>query len=138
MDKQKQIEEMVRIICGKYNNGGCEIDGYVCNLRCDSRIRAEICYEEGYRKIPENAVVLTREEYHKLKSLSTIEEITLGAVYENTRKETAEKICHKAKHDFVGFDKISLKRLYFIIKNNIGIELNEDIDEICKEFKEGE
>jgi hypothetical protein len=62
MDKQKQIEEMAKDICGKYNNDGCEIDGYICNLRCDSRIRAEICYDLGYRKIRENEVVLTREE----------------------------------------------------------------------------
>ena len=93
--KQKQIEEMAKVICGKYNNGGCEIDGYVCNLRCDSRIRAEICYEKCYRKIPENAVVLTREEYDDMFSFKT----TSGGCYnildtvrKVERKETAEKI----------------------------------------------
>lgn len=64
MDKQKQIEEMAKVCCGKYNNGGCEIDGWVCTCKCKYYKMAETLYN---KILPENAVVLTREEYEKLK-----------------------------------------------------------------------
>lgn len=62
MDKQNQIEEIARIICDNYNNGGCEIDGDVCNYRCSCYEDCKKLYNAGYRKIPENAVVLTGTE----------------------------------------------------------------------------
>ena len=48
MDKQKQIEEMERDIV---RSAGLDVHG-----------KAKYLYDLGYRKIPENAVVLTREE----------------------------------------------------------------------------
>ena len=55
MDKEKQIEEMARIVCDNYNNGGCEIDGYVCNYRCSHYVDCERLYNAGYRKESETA-----------------------------------------------------------------------------------
>lgn len=68
MDKQKQIEEMARTTCN-YNAKNFEscvecIKGGL--LSCDRLVQAEKLYNAGYRKIPEGAVVLTREEFESL------------------------------------------------------------------------
>ena len=55
MNKQKQIEEMEKIIDELYN----VYDTTAGEI-------AEGLYSAGYRKIPKNAVVLTKEEYDKL------------------------------------------------------------------------
>ena len=58
MEKEKQIEEMARIIgyscCGIKPLHSCTTNCNVC--------LAEYLYNAGYRKIPEGAVVLTRED----------------------------------------------------------------------------
>ena len=65
MDKQKQIEEMAKDLKQiKFNMQGCFIPQYV---GVHEDITARDLYELGYRKIPEGAVVLTREEYEILK-----------------------------------------------------------------------
>jgi hypothetical protein len=40
---------------------------YCDEVDCCDECLARDLYNAGYRKIPENAVVLTREEYEKLK-----------------------------------------------------------------------
>ena len=72
MDKQKQIEEMAKYCCNACEMGwGCDFgdcaekgkDGYKnCKLAKET---AEMIYNAGYRKIPENAVVLTDEELNE-------------------------------------------------------------------------
>ena len=89
MDKQKRIEEMekdiaVRMamakgVAGSMNNG---VEGWL----------SEYLYNAGYRKIPENAVVLTREEYEKHKGFSReeVDEISKTTI-KNSRKETTKE-----------------------------------------------
>ena len=67
MDKKKQIEEMAKDVelagkCTSFKNGKIDL-----TLFKTSEEIAETLYYLNYRKIPENAVVLTREEYEKLK-----------------------------------------------------------------------
>ena len=101
--------------------------------------------EGVYGLLAENAVVLAKEEYERLLKEETLCErlgndidVKLKYIYEledkvaQVHKETAEKIWNKAKNNFVGFDRISLKLLYFIIEKDIGVDLNENVDEICK------
>ena len=57
MDKQKQIEELAKDIGIAFQLAGTTRFGAV----------AEILVDKWQRKLPENAVVLTREEYEKLK-----------------------------------------------------------------------
>ena len=83
MDNQKQIKEMredieLAIANGKKDSWYIEADG--------PDWIAESLDHKGYRKIPENAVVLTREEYEKLCDLAYF-----GNGEEVIRKETAEK-----------------------------------------------
>ena len=70
MDKQKQIKKMARIIkesnlCG-FACDTCKYKNISVVNECKSNLIAEELYNAGYRKIPENAVVLTREEYEWL------------------------------------------------------------------------
>lgn len=91
MDKQ-MIEEMA----------GCK-DCYDNLGHCPSQDNKEICpcyknavenYKQGYRKIPENAVVLTREEY---ASLVTRPSLNTAITVFDVRKETAEKFAEMLK-----------------------------------------
>jgi hypothetical protein len=117
MDKQKQIEEMAQ----------CKNSfGITCNecytKACDRYSLAKELYNAGYRKIPENAVVLTREEAEQvygtvknhgelLKDLQEAKSVFEKEMEEaqkefvkqfeehekEVRKETAEKFAERAK-----------------------------------------
>ena len=65
MTKQEQIEEIAKDIHRVCNACSGEIfDEYTCD-----RCQAKLLIEKGYRKLPEDSVVLSSEEYEKLKSL---------------------------------------------------------------------
>lgn len=133
MDKQKQIEEMAKDmheghieICNNTLFDDCPKNCHICN--------AKAFYERGYRKIPENAVVLTREEYdgkgivvemsggHKLKlSVGKFGEMS-KILEEHTRKETAEKFAERAKEEA------------FVVFMGEPIIRASKLDEICKEI----
>lgn len=106
---------------------------------------------KGYRKIPENAVVLMREEYEKLKQYE--EKVKSGACFtqkewlelcdeeckRNTenlskarqleRKETAEKFAERLKQLFpINED---------IFRFSTSEQIQKAVDEICKEITEG-
>ena len=136
MDKQKQIDEMAYIIY-KYGQtyDDC-VEGAEYNL-------AKYLINAGYRKIPENAVVLTREEYdgksiivemsggHKLKlSVGKFGEMS-KILEEHTRKEMAEKFAERLKEFLDGNHCCG-----FILEQSVEY-WNYHIDEICKEITEG-
>jgi hypothetical protein len=148
MDKQ-MIEEMARIIAfdlcpNRYQHirWGEEAQCYSDNNFAEcTKIKNVVdkLYNAGYRKIPENAVVLTREEYEKLKSnqmpllpiVLTEKQYTdlkLEAVL--ARKETAEKFALKLADYFVEHcgGKLCLSLTLQ--------EWYKMIDEIAKEIKE--
>ena len=73
MDKQKQIEEMVDLYIQHailaFDKHGFSATARQMYIEKSRITMFEICslfFEAGYRKIPENAVVLTREDYDKL------------------------------------------------------------------------
>ena len=134
MDKQKQIDELKELretihkVC--YSAEDCE--GY-CHL-CLS----EGLYNEGYRKIPEGAVVLTREEYDELQVGKDFNygyhsgEINMTAYYENirlpeVRKETAEKFAEMAKERIYSHD--------YLLQDTDDL-LVQEIYEICEKITE--
>ena len=135
MDKQ-MIEEMAKTLefcCNDENIENCNSD-----MSCDY-CRAKHLYNVGYRKIHENAVVLTRKEFEKHKGFSReeVDEISETAI-KNSRKETAEKFAKESKQRLKGklhrgkalhatvFGKEYMRRIF-----------KEVIDEICKEITEG-
>ena len=87
----EMIEEMAKVIrdtdemdCGFSEN--CDECLYCGHDYCDSITQASIFYDEGYRKIPEGSVVLTREEYEQ----DLTAQYDCG--YEFGQKETAKEI----------------------------------------------
>ena len=57
-DKQKQIEEMAKVL---HDGNAHRYADWVEYTNADLTLALKL-YNAGYRKIPENAVVLTREE----------------------------------------------------------------------------
>lgn len=110
MDKQKQIEEMA----------GCK-DCYDNLGHCPSQDDKEICpcyknavenYKQGYRKIPEGAVVLTEKEYK--------------------RYERIEKIIKLAKREKANGYEVKNGKLYYFSNMLDGFEYEfKDLQEIC-------
>lgn len=70
MYKDKQIEEMAKIICGSHNNGACVFNHEPCDLNCSANGEAIKLYDSGYRKASEviteidNALHDMAMEYH--------------------------------------------------------------------------
>lgn len=139
--KQIEVEELAKDIdyainnkC-KLNNGkSCEDCVYDNNgdWKCQNMMVATHLYGENYRKIPENAVVLTgeeREEFNELyrSALQRAEkwEKLCGIKIKETRKETAEKFAERLKEKYADYSDCD--NIYFD-------RLRADIDEIAKEF----
>lgn len=163
MDKQKQIEEIARTTCN-YNAENFEscvecTKGWL--LSCDRLVQAEKLYKAGYRKIPENAVVLTREEFESLGLVvETVQE------YESQNGQPVlvkeRKVVKKLQTDFTELlnqeirelqlaqtrketaekfaERLKLKLKELELGGWVESEtkcFNEVIDEICKEITEG-
>ena len=153
----KQIEEMAKTLCAN-----CRKDGYSCSLYssdddwvcAQERERAEFFYNAGYRKIPENAVVLsgTETEEHLIDLLVDFDEMSFfpatltpnpeeyvrewkrKLIYAigQLRKETAEKFADRLVDFFVEKDIGNRLCASFTIA-----EWHKMIDEILKEITEG-
>ena len=59
-DKEKQITEMAKTMCFQANS--CTVKSCV-QVNCEKTWLAENLYNAGYRKLPEDSVVLSREEF---------------------------------------------------------------------------
>ena len=141
MDKQKHINEIADIIFEALNNKGRIANGEGVDI-----ISAAI-YNAGYRKIPENSVVLTREYIKKyVKDCIAGQETGLDIINalisraerykekaKKIRKETAEKFAERLKYEVLNFCGTEEENGYFE-RGKIGF--CEEIDEICKEFTE--
>ena len=50
-NRDKQIDEMAKIMCNCYDSGNCKMHGKLCDLKCISGFNALGLYNAGYRKI---------------------------------------------------------------------------------------
>lgn len=115
MDKKKQIEEMAR----DFGNAQyrCNKDSLCCKEcilggDCIPYEYARVAYNAGYRKIPENAVVLTEKEYK--------------------RYERIEKIIKLAKREKANGYEVKNGKLYYFTNMLNGFEYEfKDLQEIC-------
>lgn len=139
MDKQKQIEEMAKVYCQ---------NGFKCEENCQTngcRVY-EVCtelYDAGYRKIPENAVVLTGEEYKTLLDSGgwhegycigrTEAEKGIPALKKYIRKETAEKFAEMAKARATAREVCEWQGKKYVVYHIV----DESFDVICKGISEG-
>lgn len=109
MTEQEQIEEMANCNPCYERYGKCPMKD---KTTCTDWTRAVNRYEQNYRKIPEGSVVLTKDEYKKLKALPekvhdemeermkeevSIEKRMGYKIAEKVRKETAREILQKMK-----------------------------------------
>lgn len=108
-EKEKIIEEMCKnfkccVNCemfGGYVDDNDELKNCSCAEPTDhctqcyiSTRQAKVLYNAGYRKIPEGAVVLSKEEYARL---SIFQFNTAQQIMNETRKETAKEFAEKLK-----------------------------------------
>lgn len=122
MNDKKQIEEIKQIIYNDYKQWldvtGCIPKGTTYYAEClgGAIDCAEKLYNAGYRKLPENAVVLT------VKQCMEIVEDNYDIGYNHARKETAKEIYQKGKEVFgEDFDKTGLGEYIlanFLSQNN--------------------
>lgn len=100
MDKEKQIREIAKIIMEAIQGETHLVKP--ANI-FEAAVEAEALYNAGYRKIPEDSVVLTREEYENMQFVAELigTKQKIGAcdfnrvVLQRTkqaRKETAREI----------------------------------------------
>ena len=150
MDKQKQIEEMAKIIRADYKEWldvtGCIPQGTSYYAEClgGAIDCAELLYNAGYRKIPENAVVIPKEIsyyeniekavvsakiYGKTVDFTVEQILALTTIFHHKdlqeneiRKEMAEKFAERVKEE---------------TDHGISALYDSTVDEICKEFTEG-
>ena len=116
----KQIDEMARILtlCPRNTCVGC-------GMECIDYRMAKAIYNAGYRKIPENAVVLDKKVFERIKAQEYINGKQDGG------KETAEKFAERLK---AYIDSNEVQTAFFGRKCFID---KETVDEICKEILEG-
>ena len=127
MDKQ-MIEEIAKIMFEKAfenyeTSGSVEIDTEVRrNFYSAFLVYCEALYNAGYRKIPEGAVVLTREEYEKFQALRDDYvkgyEAGVDEGWDNARKETAEKLLNKVDYESNG----QTKAITDLLRKEYGVE----------------
>ena len=135
---QKQIEEMAKIIrsakiqCRENYCGECEYVNKSGSI-CDSIFIADILFNGGYSKIPENAVVLTREEFWELSNKFSKKELDeIVEFHKNkTRKETVEKFAERWK-------KMAYQSTDWSHGEHPMVVEVDYIDEICEEITEGQ
>lgn len=108
MDTQKQIEEMAKIIHKHFQYLKSDWEEYT---KFDLSLAYALQWN-GYRKIPEGAVVLTREEYK--------------------RYERIEKIIKLAKMEKANGYEVKNGKLYYFSNMLGGCEIEfKDLQEIC-------
>lgn len=159
MDKQKQIEEIARIIafdlCPNrhvHAKWGEEAQCYSDNNFAECTIIKNVVdklYNAGCRKIPEGAVVLTREKYDEFLRQGAMIDF-LKECNKEVRKETVEKFAERFKKkissmiielkanwatkEVEGFEKDVYELTCNCILNTLNTIKDFTIDEICKEL----
>ena len=97
MTKQEQIEEMAVIGCVRNPQAHTTEECLKCEFSdgcCNAYRHAEKLYNAGYKKLPEDAIILTKEEYIDL-SQNYVKEQKEQAV-----KEFAEKLKELLRNDY--------------------------------------
>ena len=126
MTKQEQIEEMAKFMHYKAHGKDKDCDNEKCEkCWCSCKNDAELLYNAGYRKIDDNCIVLSREEYKRItKELVTEQRATEIAkeYFEKMRKETAEKFLQLAYDRCL--EKSFIKKVEELAKQ-FGLEIKE-------------
>ena len=86
MTEQEQIEEMAKFMHYKAHGKDKDCDNEKCEMCwCSCKNDAELLYNAGYRKLPEDSVVLSKEEYEMLANQYKNLEIKYSNLCDNYR-----------------------------------------------------
>lgn len=133
MKDKEMIEEMAKVmygyICKDRPCKECNYHGKSKILKpyCEYYLKAQDLYEKGYRKLPKDSVVLSREEFWKLSNKFSKKELDEIVEFhkKKTSKETAEKIFNR----FLSVLKDNRK-----MGNNFVVLTLNALQDIAKEF----
>ena len=100
MTKQEQIEEMGKVMPEKIKDP-LDNSRYIIFGKSLRREIARIYYNAGYRKLPEDSVVLSREEYERLKRVENEKD----RLYE-IKLDLENQLIEKGWTDYEGADEI--------------------------------
>ena len=126
MNKQQHIEEMGKVIPEKIKDP-LDNSRYIIFGKSLRREIARIYYNAGYQKIPEDSVVLSREEYEKLKYTW----ITDSDAYKKGCKETVEKIFKMLISELESNQFLSGKRIIMEVDvENLAKQFDVEIEEL--------
>ena len=126
----KEIEEMAVIGCVRNPQAHTAEECAKCDFKngqCNSYRHAEALYNAGYRKIPKDSVVLSREEQERISTATEKRIKELKRQILQARKETAEKILNELL-DFVNgwFEGVE--------NNDFGVEFNRILKNFAKQY----
>ena len=126
----KEIEEMAVIGCVRNPQAHTAEECAKCDFKngqCNSYRHAEALYNAGYRKIPKDSVVLSREEQERILTATEKRIKELKRQILQARKETAEKILNELL-DFVNgwFEGVE--------NNDFCVELNRISKDLAKQY----
>lgn len=141
MTKQEQIEEIKRDIkkalefdCSK---GKCKTCKHKNEDNCEIPLITDYLIEQGYHKVPEGAVVLTKEEYIDL-SRTYVKEQKAQAVKEflEELKEKALSHCRIINCYELKFIETTIDELLYDWQGHAPVCKHElKIDELLKEYE---
>ena len=152
MDKQRDFEKGWEEYKAKKKKAVEEIGQDIADICSDMALNccgSTPCYaciakrleRKGYRKTPENAVVLTREEYEWLTCCFGKFEEIMNDIKKSARKETAEKFAKLVEFHSVSTRDEEGREIFTIsalgLKEILHEEFGIPYDEICKEISEG-
>lgn len=127
-DKEKQIEEMTKNI---YEN--VYLQGHF--PKGTSKAIARFIIEQGYRKLPEDSVVLSREKYELLVECSSYEGVmkTLKNEYDKGGKKTAKKDFNSIIQALE--ERKERVKSFYGIKESVGVDIAiRTVKELAKQF----
>ena len=125
-EKHKQIEEMGKVMPEKIKDP-LDNSRYIIFGKSLRREIARIYYNAGYQKIPEDSVVLSREECEKLKYTW----ITDSDAYKKGCKETVEKIFKMLISELESNQFLSGKRIIMEVDvENLAKQFDVEIEEL--------
>lgn len=128
-DEQKQIEEIARVMCINSKAFTCKACNWGAEPDCLDYKNAKTLFEQGYRKVPENAVVLSEEELRQMVRART-KCVDNKAI--SVRKETAREIiemlipdCEVCDKEWYKGCKCFREKLAEKIAKQYGVEIEE-------------
>ena len=127
--REIEIEKLACAVCkAVYNNGECGS----CQHLLKSKVIARKLFDNGVRKIPDGAVVISKDELEELRNDLINTECNLNHVtlqLEDERKETAREIfskllnmCYDENHPWNSVVAVEIR---YVAKIEYGVEVEE-------------